>query len=262
MTFDTWLFCPPVVNYDIDKFRTERSDLFYLHYQNEENLNSNPTSNSNSKIKEKEDKICVCIIRPKYWLLNLKKYIIFSHGNGSDINSLFEFAKQLADTVHAHVVLYTYPGYGTSTGKPNETGCYKSLDIVVNYFLNIDKNNEILLMGQSLGTAVTIDYVSRHPFWENPIVLISPFRSVSRVIYDNYLTTYLYGKFDNTEKIKLINCPVKFYHGLQDKLVKPSHSESLYLLCNDKSLSPTYLEEACHNNILSHIDWKEINNFF
>ena len=252
-SFDNLLFCPPKVDYDINNFRTDRSDLIYL----DSYISSNNLLN--------KDKICVCIIRPKYCLMGLRKYIIFSHGNGSDIASLFEFGKKLADISSCYVVLYTYPGYGTSvshTGKPNETSCYNSLIAVINYVKSTHRNNQILLIGQSLGTAVVIDYLSKNIFWEYPVILISPFRSVSRVIYDNYLTTYVYGKFDNVNKIKLVNCPAKIYHGKQDKLVKMSHSESLYSMLNDKSLTPTYIEEACHNNILDHINWQELNNIF
>jgi fermentation-respiration switch protein FrsA (DUF1100 family) len=114
-------------------------------------------------------------------------------------------------------------------------------------------------MGQSLGTGVVIDYVSKNIFWENPVILISAYKSVSRVLYDNYLTTYIYGKFDNMSKIDNVRCPIKFFHGMLDTLIYPSHTADLYTRMRDKTYNPTYLGGVKHSDILYALDIKEIN---
>ena len=51
-------------------------------------------------------------------------------------------------------VSYDYPGYGHSSGKPSELGCYEAIDAVFTKLIQ-DKEifkNQIVLWGRSLGT--------------------------------------------------------------------------------------------------------------
>src|SRR5271154_4758675 len=99
----------------------------------------------------------------------VSKYIIFSHGNGCDIYGMFDYFKELADGCNACVIGYDYIGYGLSRiNTPTETGCYESIDFVVKYVMNIleIKPENIYLFGQSLGTGVVVDYVTKNK-WKN-----------------------------------------------------------------------------------------------
>lgn len=62
-------------------------------------------------------------------------------------------------------VSYDYIGYGMSEGEPSEENCLKSLSLVVDYYNNYKE----LLIGQSLGTGVVVDYVSTNE-WTLPII--------------------------------------------------------------------------------------------
>ena len=48
------------------------------------------------------------------------KWIVFSHGNGSDIYGMYEYGLYLANTLNIGIVMYDYLGYGLSTGNPSE----------------------------------------------------------------------------------------------------------------------------------------------
>ena len=62
-----------------------------------------------------------------------------------------------------HVVAFDYQGYGLSEGEPSESACYQDLACVVDYVNRalLTPNRNIYLVGQSLGTGVVIDYVSK-----------------------------------------------------------------------------------------------------
>lgn len=240
-SLDRLVFNPPQVNYSINNFNNNNSTLIYLY-------------------TERGSKICMCLIFPENKIAN--KYIIFSHGNASDINSLYTYGLYLAEKTGVFVVLYDYPGYGFSdsyVNRPTEEECYASLKSVIEYIKKCNHGEEnILLIGQSLGTGVVIDYLAKNIFWQNPVVLISAYKSISRVIYDSTWTGLIYNKFDNIEKIRNINCPIKFFHGLNDNFISPHHTTDLYNLSKDKTFFPTYIPHISHNDILYAINIDEI----
>lgn len=217
-------------------------------------LNSNRSQLLTTNTKD-ETIISFVVIKP----LNVfSKYIIFSHGNGSDIYGMFNYAKKLCDTYNVGCILYDYPGYGLSEGIPTEKGCYSSLESVVNYVKNnmkIDDKN-IILVGQSLGTGVVIDYACKHN-WNYPIILISPYKSIISVVYDSSITKPI-DKFKSLEKIKIMNCPIKIIHGESDNLIDISHGKTLYDNLNNKRFKPTWIPNVGHNDILNNITYEDL----
>lgn len=99
-------------------------------------------TNSTSNIKT-----CVCEIKPN---VKSEHIIIFSHGNGCDIYTFYNYLKLLAENLNVLVVSYDYPTYGISEGDLNEKTCSQALSDVVSHYLKW--SNKILLVGQSLGT--------------------------------------------------------------------------------------------------------------
>lgn len=86
----------------------------------------------------------------EYLVPNATKLVIFSHGNGCDINSSCNYLIWLANHFGINVAVYDYPGYGLSTGKIGEQQCYRALDSVVSYYLKRFNHDQIVLMGHSL----------------------------------------------------------------------------------------------------------------
>lgn len=192
---------------------------------------------------------------------NQIKYIVFSHGNASDIYSMYGYCKLLSITHNATVICYDYPGYGITKGRPTEDTCYDALTKVISYMTKEMKipSTNIILMGQSLGTGVVIDYIANHP-WHSAVILISPYKSIPRVlcdssIIDSSIANYRYASID---KINKITCPVKIFHGIDDQLIKIKHGSDLYSLLPNKKLKPVWLENTGHNDILAKISYADI----
>lgn len=150
---------------------------------------------------------------------------------------------------------YDYIGYGLSEQKsPSEQLCYDSMEATMNYLMNEMKISpkNIFLMGQSLGTGITVDYIYKYE-WSNPVILISPYKSICKVVYDTSLVSPI-DKYKTLEKLKKIYCPIKIFHGDADDVININHGMTLYKNLNNKSLSPVWLKNIGHNNILDAIE--------
>lgn len=239
------IFRPPITPENhFDLLNTHRSILFNI---------QTPNGNINCVL-------VVPIYRTLHNLNNIKQYIIFSHGNAEDIFNAFDYLKYLADKLDVVVISYDYPGYGLSNGSPNETNCYDSITFVVSYVknnLNIS-DKQILLIGQSLGTGIVVDYVANTK-WKSPIILISPYKSIARVILDTSCVRPI-DKFETHRKLNDVQCPVKIFHGEKDALINISHGKMIYNGLTDKTFQPTWIPDTGHNDILSKINLDELRN--
>jgi fermentation-respiration switch protein FrsA (DUF1100 family) len=112
-----------------------------------------------------------------------------------------------------------------------------------------------------LGTGVVVNYVVDNIYWEMPIVLISPYKSIVSISFNNSFKYYLFSywnRFNSYSKIASVFCPVKIFHGIDDSLIHFSHSQALFSRLRDKSYPPTFFANVGHNDILQHIDFSPI----
>jgi len=188
---------------------------------------------------------------------NATKYILFAHGNATDIIQMSEYCKSLSNVTKSNVMSFEYPGYLCSDEKPTEKGCYENVDIIMNFMLNdarIKKEN-IFLVGQSLGTGIVIDYASRND-WPTPILVISPYKSIASVVIDDNtscssLRTTV-DMFESLKKITKVKAPVKIIHGIADTVIGIDHGQALYEKIPVK-LPPIWIPNCGHNDILHRI---------
>lgn len=170
--------------------------------------------------------------------------IIYSHGNSEDICTV-DIA-EMANSLGCSIVTYDYIGYGQSKGRPSERGCIKALTTIVDHIQTLYPSANIILIGRSLGTGVVTQFAYRRN-WTNPIVLLSPFKSIGRVALDNSFTHSMSGMFKTLDIIDKLKCPVKIIHGVLDNLVKCDHGKHLHSLCKSP-LSPIW-RHCGHNDL-------------
>ena len=152
---------------------------------------------------------------PKY------KTLLFFHGNAGKIDNriykLNEFSK-----LNINYLIFAYRGFSGNEGKPSEIGLYKDAR-AVKYWLNLNnvQDNEIILYGESLGSAVAVDLAKEFDF--SGIILESPFTSMQKLakIYYPYLPIRLLlkDKYKTDKKILYVNSPILIMHGKKDKIV-------------------------------------------
>lgn len=239
----------------------ERANKFVFHprlakgikYPNTLNQFNIPSTNGNT--------IEVLSCNPKTGKCFTRKLLIFLHGNACINEDMYQFLQIMSDTFSVKVVGFDYQGYGNSQGKCSEQNCYDDITNVVNYFIKDQqyKSNEIYLMGQSLGTGIVVDYVSKND-WKTPVILISPYESMLRVVVDEssaYISSSV-DMFKTRSKLDSIKCPVKIFHGRNDELIPISHAENLYKELPNKTLQPSWIDNCGHNDILQKMSMNEV----
>jgi pimeloyl-ACP methyl ester carboxylesterase len=202
------------------------------------------------------------------------KTLVFCHGNGEDIYVLAPWCRYLSETLGVRVVAVEYPGYGPTQYwgnqtmcsdqypvKPSEYLCYLALEETIKYLVSSQEidSGEIYLMGRSLGTGVVMDYASKNRLY-NPVILISPYKSITRVVCDSVLGSAVgLETFNTWAKLKSISCPVKIFHGTLDEVISPHHSVDIHYNLCDRSLPITWVKGATHNSIMFKMMESELN---
>ena len=141
---------------------------------------------------------------PKY------KTLLFFHGNAGKIDNRIYKLNELSK-LDLNYLIFAYRGFSGNDGKPSEKGLYKDAR-AVKYWLNLNniKDSEIILYGESLGTAVAVDLAKEFNF--SGIILESPFTSMVKLAkkYYPYLPVKLVlkDKYETIRKLDQINSPI------------------------------------------------------
>lgn len=151
-----------------------------------------------------------------------RQLLLYSHGNGEDIGMVYRSLTRFQKN-GISVLLYDYPGYGTSSHKPTEAGVYAAADAAYEYAtqtLNFAPE-QIVLYGYSLGSGPSCWLAERYPI--NRLILEGAFTSTFRVVSRTKLLPW--DKFDNFSRLSAIECPILFVHGTDDRIVPFSHAK-------------------------------------
>lgn len=173
--------------------------------------------------------------------------LLFFHGNAGNLQDRLDKIKMLQN-LGLNIFIIDYRGYGKSEGKPSEKGLYKDAQAAYTYLVNVRKISpeQIILYGESLGTAVAIDLAAK--FKVKAIILEGAFscgRDMAKTIYP-YLPRFFFSDtFNSLEKIKKTSAAKLFLHSQEDEIVPIKLVKKLFSL----SFPPKYLVElkGSHN---------------
>lgn len=163
--------------------------------------------------------------------------MLLCHGNGGNISyrgkSLLRFREHLG----CSVLIFDYPGYGKSTGKPTEEGCYKSGEAAIKWLKEkkgIQAEN-VILYGESLGGGVAIELAKRAPC--KAVVLLKTFTSLPDTAQRMYrwlpVRWLMRNRFDSLSKIRNIHRPIFISSDRNDQLVPFEMGERLFETANE-----------------------------
>jgi fermentation-respiration switch protein FrsA (DUF1100 family) len=116
------------------------------------------------------------------------------------------------------VLALDYSGYGKSEGRPTERGLYRDADAAYDYLLKSGYGpDQIVIHGESLGTAVAVDLAARRPC--AGVILEAPFTSgkdVAEALAPVIGRMPIWG-FDSRSKVGRIHAPILVIHGIATK---------------------------------------------
>ena len=177
-----------------------------------------------------------------------RRVTLFLHGNAGNITHRGQRFREIT-AAGSSVLMIDYRGYGKSTGRPSEDGLYADAKAAYEYLLKTSRPQEIIVHGESLGTAVAVDLASRHQC--GGVVLESAFTSASDVAGTvvPMIGALLIRSFDSRRKITRVEAPILFIHGSADDIVPMRLGRALF----GTAPEPKYfwaIPGAGHNDIV------------
>jgi fermentation-respiration switch protein FrsA (DUF1100 family) len=163
--------------------------------------------------------------------------LLYCHGNAGNLSHRGGSILALQRELGASVLIFDYPGYGRSEGKPSEAGCYAAAYAAYDWLLREPgvPAERILLYGGSLGGGVAVDLACRRG--HRALLLANTFTAMPDVGRSLYpwlpVRLLMRNRFDNLSKIKLIHRPVVIAHGTADRLIPLAQAERLFAAANE-----------------------------
>jgi fermentation-respiration switch protein FrsA (DUF1100 family) len=159
------------------------------------------------------------------------RIFVISHGNAGNIGDRYEMAEYLNQEFQTNLLMYDYRGYGRSAGDPSESGLYSDIRGAISYVRSRGyASSSVYLIGQSLGTAVTVDAASQEPV--GGIILEAPFTNIKDVarhyMYSMPVDYLLSSRFDSLSKITQVHAPIAVVHGERDPVIPFELGRQLY----------------------------------
>lgn len=157
--------------------------------------------------------------------------LLYCHGNAGNLSHRGEGLRRWHDLLGLAVLIFDYPGYGRSPGRPSEAGCYAAADAAYDWLVEKQQvlAQRLLLYGGSLGGAVALDVASRRP--HAALMLVSTFTSLRDMARRQFpwLPLWLVSRrFDNLKKIACCHAPVFIAHGTADRVVPFDQGSRLF----------------------------------
>lgn len=182
-----------------------------------------------------------------------RRDLLYLHGNAGHALHRLPDVRRLSDVAEARVLLLDYRGYGHSEGRATEAGVYQDAEAAWQW-MRAQWNSEpgrSVVIGRSLGSAVTIDLVSRHPV--AGIVLISPFESglaMASAMGLGLFKGLVDQPFDSIGKVVTLRMPALFIHGEHDGIVPPAQGRRLFDAYGGGDKRFLEADGAGHNDIV------------
>lgn len=172
--------------------------------------------------------------------------VLFAHGNAEDAGHVLPLVERIAE-LGVSVLVFDYPGYGLSEGRPSERGAYAAADAAYTYLVeSLDvPPSTVVLHGRSLGGAVLADLASRRPV--GALVLESTFVSAYRVM-TRYRVLPI-DQFETLGKLSGFAGPALVIHGDRDQVIAPWHGRRIYDDLPGTDKRALWVPDAGHNDL-------------
>jgi hypothetical protein len=168
---------------------------------------------------------------------NANGAVLYCHGNAGNLSHRGHGIARWQEHMKTSVLIFDYPGYGRSDGKPSEAGCYAAGRSAYEWLRDDAgiRPERIIIYGGSLGGGVAVELARERP--HRALVLVSPFTSLpdmAQKLYPWLPARWLVrNRFENLAKIGQCKGPVFIGHGDRDSLVPFAQGQKLFEAANE-----------------------------
>ena len=158
--------------------------------------------------------------------------VLYCHGNGEHVALLAKRLQVLHSRIGVSVFAWDYRGYGRSKGKSHETNVIPDARAAQLWLAGRigQQPDNILLMGRSLGGAVTVALAAEYPV--RGLVLDRTFSCLTDAAAHNFpwlpVRLIMRNRFSSAEKIRDYHGPLLQTHGTDDEVVPFSQGRQLF----------------------------------
>lgn len=187
--------------------------------------------------------------------------IFYSHGNTQHLGRYWDRVERMW-ALGYHVMIYDYPGFGLSTGTPDEPGMYENAAEVLALLEDMPDTDpeRVFFFGYSIGATATTELAVRAQNGEigiapRGVVTEAAFCSAEALVQDgtflnfkdDFLTNHV---FDNCGNMQTLDdsLPRLIIHGGDDDFVVPRQAELLAAAAGDAGRLEMF-EGAVHSDI-------------
>jgi fermentation-respiration switch protein FrsA (DUF1100 family) len=174
---------------------------------------------------------------------------MYLKGNGTNLTNRTGHLREIIPA-GSSVLILDYRGYGKSQGRPTERGLYRDADAGYEHLIAMGyKPAQIVLLGESLGSAVAVDLACRRPC--AGVILECPFTSFSALAgaVVPWAGRLFATGFNSLGKIGGVHAPLLIIHGDHDTIVPYAMGRALFEAANEPKSLWT-VEGATHVDIV------------
>lgn len=174
---------------------------------------------------------------------------LYLHGNNGNVSTRPGHLREIIGG-ETSVLALDYRGYGRSRGWPTERGLYMDADAGYDYLIRQGfQPSQIVVQGESLGSAVAVDLASRRPC--AALVLECPLTSAAAMAAK---TVPIFGPlfvrgYHSIRKIANVHAPLLIIHGDDDPVVPYAMGRALFDAANEPKFFWT-VEGARHKTVV------------
>lgn len=195
--------------------------------------------------------------------------IVHFHGNGYNIGGAYQGGFfDLFQNFNYNFVMWDYPAYGRSSGKPSEASITSASLAVMAEVKKLFPNQKIFLWGYSLGSAVATKTAYLLQDQVDGLIIAAPWDYSYRVAME--LVNFSEKKarkaskgneWNSADYAKEINVPTFIVHGTKDTLIPHKLGLSLYSNFPEGVARFMSQEGLEHNNLMDRKFWQTFVDF-
>jgi len=174
---------------------------------------------------------------------------LYLKGNGTNLTNRKGHLRELVPA-GSSVLILDYRGYGKSQGRPTERGLYRDADAGYDRLIGMGyQPAQIVLLGESLGSAVAVDLACRRPC--AGVILECAFTSFSAMagVFVPWVGRFFASGFNSLRKIGGVHAPLLVIHGERDTFAPYAMARALFEAANEPKSFWT-VEGAGHIDIV------------